>query len=1070
MTDCSVHQPVDIAELKRREIELQQARQEIEHERALMRAILDNVSDGMALFETNGDIALWNRAMYEINNFPREVFAGFRNISEVFRWQFENGQLERSHAMLEDDVSNCMTHFLSGEGYVAARLRPNGRWVDVTLHTLPDGRRLLTHRDVTDLKRREMELAQERDAAEAARAEVERTREEMRVMFDNMTDGVGLVEADGRLVFVNDAIFRINGDAWRELSTVRDVIRWQLENGHVSRKYPTLEEDIQHCYKGFTNADGTSVVRRRPNGTWVERRFVPLRDGRRVVVHRDVTALKKREVELEEAHAETERQRQLIQSIIDNMPDAVVLCEANGDIAQWNAAVYAINGFPRSGFGNITAAFRWQVEHGHVTGGEATTDEQVEALMARFLSHEPYRVTRLRPNGRWIESIWNSLPNGRRMIIGRDVTELKQRELELAGERELLQTMLDNMTDGVVLATHQGQWIMVNKPFYRINGWPDHVRTNSCSYEGVSWLLEHGFLERKSPTLEQDIESVRKRFIDADGTPLTYNRPNGNCVEVRWIILPDDRRLGMFRDITALKQQEERTALERDAAEAARAEAEAANQAKSTFLATMSHEIRTPMNGVLGMMDVLEEQALTGDQHVTLSVMRESANALLSIIDDVLDFSKIEAGRLELEETPFSLSELAASVVRTFRSQAAAKGLRIDTTLEPGSADIQLGDPVRVRQILFNLIGNAVKFTEQGSVDIRADSVPLEEGRQRVTMTITDTGIGMDAAQCARLFQPFVQADNSTTRRFGGTGLGLSIVQRLAKLMGGDIAVESMPGKGSVFTVTLTMRAGPAFVTQPTTPALVRFTATQRSDRILVTDDNAVNRAVLLRQLQLLGLEADTAADGPETLALWRPNRYAVLLVDMHMPGMDGYGLTAAIRQREAAHAAQRSAIVAVTANAMRGEAERCLAAGMDAYLSKPVMLSRLRETLARWLPSSGLDPAPIRQGSAIDRGTLRNWFSGDESSVNALLSEFLDCIRQAEHSIAMAQVRGDLPTMQFEAHRLRGVSLTVGAERVAELSAALEKTARVADKVACNRIIPQLSEAILQVRTELAD
>ena len=938
MTDCSGHQPVDIAELQRREIELQQARQEVEHERALMRAILDNVTDGMALFEANGDIALWNRAMYEINDFPREVFAGFRNISEAFRWQLENGQLERSHATLEDDVSDCMTRFLSGERYVAARLRPNGRWVDVTLHTLPDARRLLTHRDVTDLKRREVELAQERDAAEAARAEVERTREEMRVMFDNMTDGVGLVEADGRLLFVNDAIFRINGDAWRELSTVRDVIRWQLQNGHVDRKYPTLEEDVQHCYRGFTNADGTSVVRRRPNGTWVERRFVPLRDGRRVVVHRDITTLKRREVELEEAHAETERQRQLIQSIIDNMPDAVVLCEANGDIAQWNEAVYTVNGFPRSGFGNIEAAFRWQVEHGHVTDGEATTDERVAALMARFLSHEPYRMTRLRPNGRWIESIWHSLPNGRRMVIGRDITELKQRELELAGERELLQTMLDNMTDGVVLAAPQGEWITVNKPFYRINGWPDDVRTNSCSYEGVRWLLENGFLERKSPTLEQDIEWVRKRFVDADGTPLTYNRPNGNRVEVRWIVLPDDRRLGMYRDITALKQQEERTALERDAAEAARAEAEAANQAKSTFLAIMSHEIRTPMNGVLGMMEVLEQQALTSDQHATLGVMRESANALLRIIDDVLDFSKIEAGRFELEETPFSLSGLAASVVQTFHSQATAKGLRIDATLEPGSVDVNLGDPVRVRQILFNLLSNAIKFTEHGGVRVHVSTTPLGEGNTRATLAVADTGVGLTAEQLARLFEPFMQADSSITREFGGTGLGLSIVRRLAQIMGGDVTVESVPSAGSIFTVTMTLRAAPAdslLKSLPKSIATAPVSVGARSDgpRVLVVDDHPVNREVLVMQLQLLGIPADSAASGVDALAAWQRTRYAAVLLDIHMPRMDGYEFLRNLRRLPDG---DRPKVVFCTTENDVAHIARALHAGANEYIMKP--------------------------------------------------------------------------------------------------------------------------------------
>ena len=224
----------------------------------------------------------------------------------------------------------------------------------------------------------------------------------------------------------------------------------------------------------------------------------------------------------------------------------------------------------------------------------------------------------------------------------------------------------------------------------------------------------------------------------------------------------------------------------------------------------MSHEIRTPMNGVLGMIEVLERQGLNEAQRRTVSTMRESAQALLRIIDDVLDFSKIEAGRLELEATAFSLSGLVEGVLDTFRPQALAKGLTLDAEIDAGSQDALVGDPTRVRQILFNLLSNAIKFTERGGVRVRAGTLPLGGGSTRATLAVTDTGIGLDAEQLARLFQPFVQADSSTTRQFGGTGLGLSIVRRLAQAMGGDVAVESAPGAGSTFTVTLTLHAAPA--------------------------------------------------------------------------------------------------------------------------------------------------------------------------------------------------------------------------------------------------------------------
>src|SRR5271167_503636 len=429
-----------------------------------------------------------------------------------------------------------------------------------------------------------------------------------------------------------------------------------------------------------------------------------------------------------------------------------------------------------------------------------------------------------------------------------------------------------------------------------------------------------------------------------------------------------------------------------DAAETARAEAEAANEAKSTFLATMSHEIRTPMNGVLGMMEVLERQGLGDDQLPLVATMSDSAQALLRIIDDVLDFSKIEAGRLELETTAFSLSGLVGGAVDTLRPQANAKGLAIAAEIEPGSNDALVGDPTRIRQILFNLLSNAVKFTTRGEVIVRAGTTPVGRGQTRVTLAVEDTGIGLDAEQQARLFQPFSQADSSTTRRYGGTGLGLSIVRRLAQLMGGDVAVDSTPGEGSVFTVALVLAAAPASaeaapLTLPSPPDFggrgLR-SAGGAEARLLVVDDHPINRDVLVRQLRLLGLAADTAEDGKEALAAWAPGRYAAVLADLHMPGMDGFALTRQLRTREAENGGARTTIVAVTANAMRGEEERCLAAGMDAYLAKPVAIDRLRATLERWLPiGEGAQAAPSAGiSAAIDRNVLAAWLGDDRDGI----------------------------------------------------------------------------------------
>ena len=654
-----------------------------------------------------------------------------------------------------------------------------------------------------------------------------------------------------------------------------------------------------------------------------------------------------------------------------------------------------------------------------------------------------------------------AIENARLLEEVRDARQTADRE------RAEMQSILDNMTDGVLLAEADGRWVMVNKPIYSINGWPDHVATTEQLEAEVRGLLRDGLLPRRHATIDEDFQWIRNRFDTADGSPSTSQRPNGNSVEIRWIKLAEgQRRLGMFRDITTLKQQEDRLVLERDAAETARAEAEVANQSKSTFLATMSHEIRTPMNGVLGMMDVLEHQGLSPEQQETVAVMRQSASALLRIIDDVLDFSKIEAGRLDLEETASSLSDLVNGVVRTFQPRAATKHLDLGGTIDLGAADRLLGDATRVQQILFNLLGNAVKFTERGRVHIWAGTQPLGEGRQQVTFAVTDTGIGMDDDQRTGLFQPFAQADSSTTRRFGGTGLGLSIVRRLARLLGGDVSMQSRPGEGSVFTVAVILRAAP-MEPQPVTPPIAEPSGIAARGHVLIVDDNEVNLSVLTAQLCLLSVTADTAADGQEALQLWRPGRYAVILADMHMPRLDGTGLTEAVRAREAEGNLPRTPIVAVTANAMRGEEERCLAAGMDGYLAKPVSLVRLREMLQRWMDVRAPAP-PSRSRSVIDRSILGDWLGDDEVRINALLEQCLSSAVDARADLETALAASDLDAVWAAAHKLKGAALAVGIRGLGAIAAGIETAARDGDLNECLAAFGDLEQELREVEAEI--
>ena len=495
--------------------------------------------------------------------------------------------------------------------------------------------------------------------------------------------------------------------------------------------------------------------------------------------------------------------------------------------------------------------------------------------------------------------------------------------------------------------------------------------------------------------------------------------------------------------------------------------AEAAQQAaraKAEFLATMSHEIRTPLSGIVGMLDILRASGLPAEQIAHAEVADRCAKDLLALVNDILDFSKMEAGAMVVESIDFRPREVIGRAADVLAPQAHAKGLTVQTSVDPALDPALRGDPARLRQILLNLISNAVKFTETGKVEVGA-AVAERDGAAVVRYWVRDTGIGLSPRAKERLFLPFAQADGSTTRKYGGTGLGLAISKQLVELMAGEFGVESIEGQGSTFWFTLPLLPGsearllesavPQHQPAAASPFAARFVM---PPRVLVAEDNDVNQRIARLQLRRIGIDPIVASNGREAIEAFQGSRPDIILMDCQMPGVDGFEATRAIRRLERG-TGTRVPIVAMTANAVHGDREACLAAGMDDYLAKPVSFDGIQRALGAWLPgfvaeAGDAGPDTVPTTAEMEEPTMTILEAETLTALQALSDDDDDLLQElvdiylAEapaliRAIRAASAEGDAEGLERAAHSLKGSSANMGALRLASKALALEELGR---------------------------
>ncbi|WP_341911135.1 PAS-domain containing protein [Ferrovibrio terrae] len=911
-----------------------------------LRDAIETLTEGFVLYDKEGYLAMANQRYYEMTRHDPKVVRPGTHFSEVMRITAMRQSEYDSELDLEQYIESLTREFNRPSGKPIDAQPFPGVWLRMQRRRTADGGVITVFNDISDLKRAEQRL---HDAIQA------------------ISDGFVLYDPDDTIVMYNARFLDHNPGIAHIIKpgiTFEALLRSAIAANILNLNGVDADTWVARRMQQHRNP-GVAIERQLQDGRWILVHEQRTADGGIVGIGTDITAVKQAERRLYDA--------------IDSVNEGFILYDQEDRVVLFNQRI-------RDHFGELADVIQPGVSFEEITRigvargvfqiGDMDPEAWIQRRLEQHRNSTEAHERRLK-DGRWLLVREQRTADGGIVGTGTDITAVKQ------AERQMYDA-IESISDGFVLYDKDERLVLCNSRYREF-------------YQEIEDLLVPGtkFTEILKASVQRDMVGMDQDFLEewlAERAEL-FRRGSGSTetrlASGRWVRNTERRTsdggvVGIRTDITALKEQQ--TTLQRNIAdlEAAKRQveqqsfrmreladryaeekerAEEASKAKSEFLAMMSHEIRTPMNGVLGTIGLLQNTELTKHQYKLVTTSRESAEHLLTLINDILDFSKLEAGRIDLETIDFDLAHLVESAISMMNPRAVMKGLRMTSEIAPGVPRFLKGDPGRLRQILFNLAGNAIKFTDKGEIRIIVDSTPEPDGRHLLSVKVRDSGIGIAQDKIKHLFGRFSQADSSIARRFGGTGLGLAISKQLVELMGGRIGVDSVEGRGSTFWFALPLAEGQPVQTEA--PVQTDGPATQRSLRILVAEDNQVNQMVIGLMLRQLGHQVDVVINGIEACEQVQKGPYDLVLMDMQMPEMDGITATQTIRRLPPPWTT--IPIIALTANAMEGDRERYIAAGMDDYVAKPIALPMLVTAMNRVLGRA--DQASAAAGDAPPPG-----------------------------------------------------------------------------------------------------